>query len=93
MAGATAETISVRALVEADVLSGQPLNGWYIHASVEQCRFLSLHRLTTDSLSFRFSSLEVTALGGHETPDDPPFSDGDLIESVLVGPGPLPHRR
>ncbi|MGA4967613.1 AAA family ATPase [Streptomyces pseudogriseolus] len=89
MAGVTAETISVRPLAEADVLSGQALNGWYILASVEKRRLLSLHRRTTDSLSFRFSGLEVIVRGGHETPDVPPFSDGDLIEWA-EGPAQLP---
>ncbi|MFJ2824687.1 AAA family ATPase [Streptomyces toxytricini] len=89
MVGITAETVSVRPLVEADVLSGQPLNGWYILASVEKRRFLSLHRRTTDSVSLRFSGPEVTARGGHGTPDVPPFSDGDLVEWA-EGPAQLP---
>ncbi|MFI0786209.1 AAA family ATPase [Streptomyces lydicus] len=89
MAGVTAETISVRPLAEADVLSGHPLHGWYILASVEKRRFLSLHRRTTDSVSLRFSGPEVTAGGGHGTPDVPPFSDGDLIEWA-EGPAQLP---
>ncbi|MFJ1671622.1 AAA family ATPase [Streptomyces bottropensis] len=89
MAGITAETISMRPLAEADVLSGQPLHGWYILASVEKRRFLSLHRRTTDAVSFRLSGPEVTARGGHETPDAPPFSDGDLTEWT-EGPAQLP---
>ncbi|MET8221631.1 hypothetical protein [Streptomyces hirsutus] len=88
-AGVTAETISVRRLAEADVLSGQPLNGWYILASVEKRRFLSLHRRTTESVSLRFSGPEATARGGHGTPDVPPFSDGGLVEWT-EGPAQLP---
>ncbi|MEV5885364.1 ATP-binding protein [Streptomyces sp. NPDC052020] len=80
MAGVIAETVSVRPLAEADVLSGRPLDGWYILASVEKRRFLSSHGRTTDSVSLRFSGPEVTARGGQGTPDVPPFSDGDLIE-------------
>ncbi|MFC9636504.1 hypothetical protein ACFTY8_46860 [Streptomyces mirabilis] len=65
------------------------LNGWYILASVEKRRFLSLHRRTTDSVSLRFSGPEVTARGGHGTPDVPPFLDGDLVEWA-EGPAQLP---
>lgn len=80
-AGATMETVSVRPLAEADVLTGRPLTDWRILGSVEKRRFLSLRRRTTDLVSLRFSGSEITGCGAQGSPDDvPPFSDGDLVE-------------
>lgn len=90
LAGASAETVSVRSLTEADVLTGRPLTDWYVLASVERSRFLSSRRRTTDSVSLRFSGPEVSARGGHGNPDVPPFSGGDLVEWA-EGPGELPR--
>ncbi|WP_129773469.1 ATP-binding protein [Streptomyces sp. L-9-10] len=90
VAGAAAETVSVRPLAEADVLRGQPLTGWYILGSVEKRRFLSLRSRTTDSVSLRFSGPEVTDGTGQTNRDVPPFSEGDLKEWA-EGPEQLPR--
>ncbi|MGW3397319.1 AAA family ATPase [Streptomyces hydrogenans] len=87
VARATGETSSVRSLEQADVLSGQPLNGWYILGSVEKRGFLSQQSRTTDLVSLRFSGPEV--MGSEQGNSDvPPFSDGDFGEWGEE-PGPL----
>lgn len=88
-AEACAETVSVRPLAEAEVLSGQPLTGWYILGSVERRRFLSPHGRTIGLVSLRFSGPEVLGRGSQGQLGVPPFSDGEL-EEWAEGPEQLP---